>query len=460
MTKDLTKGPILRTILAFVAPIFIGQMLQMTYNIVDSIVVGRFIGENPLAAVAATYTPISLFNAVLLGFITGASIIMAQYFGAGEEGKLRTTVSTTYIFVFIGGLLMTVIVFFGARPLLKYVLNTPTEGRVLDMAELYLRVYYAGAVFVFMYNMFAAALRSVGDSVRPLMFLVVACVANIVLDVLFVVAFKWGVVGVAAASVISQAFACIAALVYVARKHPLMWFKWKELVFDSAIFRLVLKMGIPEAVNSLIMSVCFMWQQRLINGFGPQAMAAYLAGQRVDQLVGMPLIITGSGLAPFAGQNIGAGNMERIYEGRRKMLGVGFGFALIVTPVLLIFGKNILGLFVTDPDSNVIAYGYDYLVRIAPFFLCLAFNMFTSGIMRGAGDTRFATINSIIGLVARIGAAYLLAFAFDMGLNGIWLSTGVGFAIGVIPTAIRWHTGGWKNKAVVSAKKKEPIAEN
>jgi len=451
MAKDMTRGSVLKTILLFAAPIFFGQILQMTYNIVDSMVVGRFIGENPLAGVAATYTPISLFNALVLGFSTGASIIVAQYFGAGEQEKLRRTFSTTYICVTVGGLLMTVVVFFLARPLLKYVLATPEEGGVLDMAETYLRVYYCGGVFVFLYNMFAGALRSLGDSVRPLWFLIISCLSNIVLDLLFVLALDLGVAGVAAASVISQGIACVAAVFYIRGHYAVMWYKPREFVFDKTIFRLSLKMGVPEMINSGISSACFMWQQRLVNSFGAQAMAAFLAGQRVDQLVGMPLIITGTAMAPFSGQNVGAGKWARVYEGRNKMAIAAVLFAVVFGPMLMIFRHPLLSIFVADPNSNVVTYGCDYLMRIAPFYAFLGFNMITGGTMRGAGDTRFSTFNAIVGLVARIGSAYLLAYVFNLGLNGIWLSTGVGFAIGVIPTVWRYRSGRWKTKAVVSA---------
>lgn len=449
MSRDMTQGSVVRTVLLFMLPIFLGQLLQMTYNVVDSMVVGRFVSEAALAAVAATYTPITFFNALVLGFSTGASIVIAQLFGAKDQDGLRKSFSTTYICVFIGGLIMTAVVFFLARPLLKYVLNTPEEDGVLDQAVLYLRVYYAGAVFVFLYNMFASALRAIGDSVYPLVFLIVSCVANIVLDLVLVLAFHMGVAGVALASVLSQALAVICAIVYIRARHKIMWYKPSELRFDKKIFRLSLQQGIPAAINSCISSFCFMWQQRLVNGFGPQAMAAFLAGQRVDQLVGMPLIITGTSMSPFAGQNVGAGKWDRVYEGRRKIIFAGLIFVFTCTPLLLIFGKQILSLFVADPNSMVITYAYDYLWRICPFYVCLCINMVTNGVMTGAGDAKYGTFNSMLGLAFRIGAAYVLAFGFDLGLNGVWLSTGVGFALGLLPSQIRFYSGAWKKKAIV-----------
>ncbi len=452
MSRDMTQGSVVKTVLLFMLPIFIGQLLQMTYNIVDSVVVGRFVSEAALAAVAATYTPITFFNALVLGFSTGASIVIAQFFGAKDTQRLRRAFSTTYLCVAAGGLIMTVVVFVFARPLLKYVLNTPEENGVLDMAVRYLRVYYAGAVFVFLYNMFASALRAVGDSLFPLIFLIISCILNIGLDLLLVLAWNLGVAGVALASVLSQALATLCALVYIRARHRIMWYRPRELCFDREVFRLSLQQGIPQALTTCISSFCFMWQQRLVNGFGTQAMAAFLAGQRVDQLVGMPLIITGSAMSPFAGQNVGAGRWDRVYEGRRKMILAGLVFTVVCTPLLLIFGKPILSLFVEDPNSNVIRYGYDYLWRICPFYACLCINTVTNGVMLGAGDARYGTLNSMLSLAFRIGAAYVLAFGLGLGLNGVWLSTGVGFALCLIPSQLRFYSGAWKKKALVKAK--------
>ena len=449
MSRDMTSGSVVKTVLLFMLPIFAGQLLQMSYNIVDSVVVGRFVSEAALAAVSATNTPITFFNALVLGFSTGASIIVSQYFGAKDERALRRTFSTTYICVFVGGLIMTLVVFFLARPLLKYALKTPEENGVLDLATLYLRVYYGGAVFVFLYNMFASALRAVGDSLFPLIFLIVSCLLNIVLDLVLVLLIPLGVAGVALASVLSQAIATVCVLVYIRSRHRVMWYTPRQLHFDREIFRLSLRLGIPEAINTCISSFCFMWQQRLINGYGTQAMAAFIAGQRVDQLVGMPLIITGTAMAPFAGQNVGAGRWDRVYEGRRKLIFAGLIFTFVCSPLLLVFGRQILSLFVADPHSNVIAYGYDYLWRICPFYMFLCINMVTNGVMRGAGDARFGTINSFLGLAFRIGAAYVLAYGFGLGLNGLWLSTGVGFALSTIPAQWRFYSGRWRRHTVV-----------
>ena len=452
MSRDMTQGSVVKNILLFMLPIFIGQLLQMTYNIVDSVVVGRFVSENALAGVAATYTPITFFNAAVLGFSTGASIVIAQLFGAKDNEGLRKAFSTTYICVFVGGLIMTAVVFIFARPLLFYALKTPEEGGVLDMAVLYLRVYYAGAVFVFLYNMFASALRALGDSLFPLIFLIVSCLMNIVLDLLLVLGLGMGVAGVALASVLSQAAATIAAIVYINRAHRIMWYKISELTFDREIFKLSLQQGIPQAINTCIMSFCFMWQQRLVNGYGPQAMAAFLAGQRVDQLVGMPIIITGSAMSPFTGQNVGAGKWDRVYEGRRKVILAGTIFVFVCSPLLLIFGRQLLSLFVADPNSMVIKLGYDYLWRITPFYIFLCLNTVTNGVILGAGDAKFGTLSAILGIVFRIGSAYIMAYGLGLGLNGVWLSTGVGFLLGCIVTQIRFYSGKWKTKAVVRAK--------
>ncbi len=451
MSRDMTKGPVLRTILLFMLPIFLGQILQMTYNIVDSIVVGRFVSEAALAGVAATYTPITLFNALVLGFSTGAGVVVAQFFGAKREDMLCKTFSTTYLCVIVGGFIMMAVVFFCARPLLKYVLGTPEEDGVLDMAVTYLRVYYAGAVFIFLYNLLAGCLRSMGDSVFPLVFLIVSCVVNIILDLVLVLWLHLDVVGVALASAASQAIACLCAIVYIRLKYPIMWYKPKQFVFDGEVFRLAMRLGIPEAINTGISSVCFMWQQRLVNSFGAAAMGAFLAGQRVDQLVGMPLIITGVSMAPFSGQNCAAGKMDRVYKARRQMMLAGCIFAIVLTPVLVVFRRQLLGMFVADAGSLVVEYGCNYLVRIAPFYLFLCVTQVTMGVMRGAGDARFATILSFWGLVARIAAAYVLAYACGLGLNGVWLSTGVGFVLSMLPTLARFYQGGWKKKIFAKA---------
>ncbi len=447
MAKDMTEGSVLKTILTFATPILVGQILQMTYNLVDSIIVGRFIGEMRLASVAATYTTVTLFNALITGFTIGTSVIIAQFFGAKKFDDLRKTFSTTYICIFMAGILMAGVVFVAARPLLFYVLDTPLS--ILDDAVLYLRVYYSGALFVFMYNLLADSLRAMGDSLRPLWFLFISCVINIVLDLLFVVVFHWGVAGAAFATILAQAFACLAALLYVRRHYTIMWFKLGEIKFHRHYFGLALKLGIPEAFQKVVMSICFMWQQRLVNSFGPVTIAAFLAGQRVDQLLGMPIIVLGSAIAPFTGQNIGAGKMDRIFEGRKRLFTMSFLVCLVCAPILILIGRPLLSLFVADAQSEVITQAYQYLLCIVPFFFFQVFNSVTSGVMRGAGDVKYTTFLSFTSLFARIGAAYFMIYVLKMGYIGIWLSTGVGFAICVLPNFLRFRSRRWMAKAIV-----------
>lgn len=447
LVRDMTSGPIVKTMFRFAIPILIGQLLQMTYNMVDSIIVGRFIGELQLAAVAATYTPVYLFNAIIIGFTSGTSIIVSQYFGAKQHDSMRRTFSTSYIYIFIGGLLMSGIVFVIAKPLLKYVLGTPDE--ILGDAVTYMRVYYGGAVFIFLFNLVSTILRSLGDSVRPLWFLFISCIANIFLDILLVMTFHWGVAGAAFATVLSQALALVFAVIYIRFRHKIMWFKFSELCFDRKIFGLSIRMGIPESINQTIMSVCFMWQQRIVNSFGPVTIAAFLAGQRVDQLVGMLLIILGPAMSTFTGQNMGAGKVERIIDGWKRLMVAAAIIWVVMAPLLVIFGKYLLVLFVSDPNSQVIVQATEYLYRIAPFYIFLAYSCITGGILRGAGDVRFAMFCSIVGLVGRIGMAYLLVYGFNSGYNGVWLSTGLGFIIGCIPVAWRYYSGKWKTKGIV-----------
>ncbi|MDL2288997.1 MATE family efflux transporter [Oscillospiraceae bacterium OttesenSCG-928-F05] len=442
----MTKGSPIWTILLFAIPLFLSQILQMTYNMVDSIIVGRFVGESELAAVAVTHTPVTLFNAILVGFSVAATIIVSQYFGAKQFDQMKRTFSTTYIYTAVGGVLTTGLVFLAARPLLRVVLSTP-EG-ILDGATGYLQVYYTGAIFVFFYNLLTGLMRAIGDSVRPLIFLVVSCLLNILLDLVFVLGFNWGINGAAAATVVSQAVAVVGILIYIKRKHPIMWVPFREFVFDGEIFGHSIKLGVPEALQQGIMSICFMWQQKLINGFGETTIAAFLAGQRVDQLVGIPVIVMGSAMATFAGQNIGAGKIERIYEARKKLILVMFGVIAVLGPLLLLFGRPILSLFVENPESEVIVQAYQYLWTIVPFFFFLAYSSITGGAMRGAGDSRFAMITSFVSLGARIVAAYVL-LACGLGYIGVFLATGVSFVINCAPALMRFRSGRWKDKAIV-----------
>ncbi|AVD34662.1 MATE family efflux transporter [Clostridioides difficile] len=442
--KDLTTGHEGKSIFFFAMPMLIGSLFQQLYNTADSIIVGRFIGKEAMAAVSGANPIMFLLVAALMGVSLGFSILVSQFYGSGDLKKVKATIDTTYILLFIGSILISILGIVFGGPMLR-LMNTPES--VFSQSKLYLTIIFGGILFSAGYNSVSAILRGLGDSITPLYFLIIATILNIVLDLTFIVVLKMGVEGVALATIIAQAVSFIISIIYLNKKHEVLKFKIKGIIYDNKIFKDGLRLGLPSGVQQMLFSIGNMALQFLVNSYGTSAMAAFGAGLRIENFISLPIMNLGSAVSTFVAQNIGAGENERVKKGIRESIKMTLVLAVIVIALILLFRENLIALFNTDKD--VIKIGSSYLFIIGPFFLFIGTSFVLSSAMKGAGDSMFALISSIVSLwLGRLPASYMLSRFF--GTNGIWMGIPFGWTLGLIVTVIYYNKGRWKTKAIVN----------
>lgn len=386
----------------------IGSLFQQLYNTADSIIVGRFIGKEAMAAVSGANPIMFLLVAALMGVSLGFSILVSQFYGSGDLKKVKATIDTTYILLFIGSILISILGIVFGGPMLK-LMNTPES--VFAQSKLYLTIIFSGILFSAGYNSVSAILRGLGDSVTPLYFLIIATILNIVLDLTFIVVLRMGVEGVALATIMAQAVSFIISIIYLNKKHEVLKFKIKGIVYDNKIFKDGLRLGLPSGIQQMLFSIGNMTLQFLVNSYGTSAMAAFGAGLRIENFISLPIMNLGSAVSTFVAQNIGAGENERVKKGIRESIKMTLVLAVTVIALILLFRENLIALFNTDKD--VIKIGSSYLFIIGPFFLFIGTSFVLSSAMKGAGDSMFALISSIVSLwLGRLPASYMLSKFF------------------------------------------------
>ena len=444
MARDMTEGREGRHILAFALPIMGGLVLQQLYNTVDSVVVGQKLGSTALGAVG-TCSALTMFAvSFAVGLTNGSSVIFAQLFGAKQLDKLRRNLSTAFLLLAGLGLVISVLGFIFARPLLR-ALATPEE--ILGMASGYFRIYCLGLVFQFVYNVSAGALRGVGDSKATLYFLCISSVVNIVLDLLFVISFHWGVEGTAIATVIAQGVSAVVSLFYMHRKYEFFRFAKGEFSFDSACCGQILKLGVPTMVQMCIVSGGNVLIQRVVNDLGTVPLAANTAAARIENYMFIPVQSMNNGLATFTGQNVGAGKYDRVLGGRRQARYIIVPTALIISLVLWVFAGPLIGLF--GVTGEALTLGIQHLRFIAPFFVIFALYMSTAGVLTGSGDVLAAACVTLSVLGVRVAATYIFNYGFHLGFPSLYYANPIGWAFGFVVVWLRFRTGIWKTKTVV-----------
>lgn len=445
MDRNFTKGKIASHIIMFAIPIVIGNLFQQLYSIADSIIVGKFIGSDALAAVGTSIPIMFLVVSVVAGFGVGTSIIVSQYYGADKHKAMRQAVSTSIIFIVFLGVLLSLGATLLAEPMLR-MLSTPDE--ILKDAIIYLRIVGAGIIVQCFFYMPSAILRGVGDSRTPLVFLIIAAVLNIVLDLLFVGLFNMGVAGVGYATVMAQTLSSVMCICYVYKKYDIFKFTLKQFVFDKEKFSLTLRYGIPSSVQLMVNSVSMLLLQNIINGYGAIAMAAYASAYKINNLILVPAIDLGTSLSNFTAQNIGARNDERVKKGLYSTLRIGIVFAIVCSVLMLLFSKSIIGLFVKKEDVEIINLGANILNTLAPLFIvCVAMNIFVS-FFKGAGDMKIAMILSILMVVVRTSVSYYLTGIPAIGIRGVWLTMPLTWCINAIISIWYYRRGSWKKYAL------------
>lgn len=436
---DMTSGNELSLLLKFSVPMLIGNIFQQFYNMVDSIIVGNYVGKNALAAVGMTSSLNFLYFSLCNGFATGAGVLMAQYFGMKNEKRVKDCIGNSVYLLFGMGLLVSVISFLLADPVL-HMLHTP-EAIFAD-ARAYLQIVCAGLISVVFYNGIAALLRALGDSKTPLIFLVVASILNVIGDLLFVLVFHMGVAGVAWATILAQALSAVGCMVYAVAKNPYFRLTKENFRPDRIIIERCLKLGIPFGAQGTLIAISCVALQGVINRFGEDVIAAFAATSRIEQLVQQPFNSLSMALATFTGQNLGAGNVERVKKGYRSSVKLIIAFSAVMLVAMYVCGNDFVRLFVAD--ETVIAIGGRAVQILSWFFLPLGFIYIARSVLNGAGDSVFAFISGLVEVIGRIGFSVVLAAIPVIGYWAVWYTTGLTWLITAAVCVARYAQGKWK----------------
>lgn len=443
MTHDLTHGPVWKVIVRFALPLLIGNLLQQLYNVTDSIIVGQFLGKEALAAVSASFFIYYFIISLVIGVGSGTSVVVSQFFGAKQYDKVQRAFSSFFIFMLVAGIALSIAGIIFAEPVFRLT-NTPEE--VIPDAVAYFRIYIGGTFLFVTFNSIISILRGVGESVRPMIFIFITTVLNIVLDLLFIVGFKWGIEGAARATVIAQGIGMCIALGYVNNTHPLLSIKKQDLLFDMKLFKEGLKIGLPTSIQQCAIALGLIALLGIVNSFGTDTLTAYGAAGKIDTIITQAVLTLSGALAAFCGQNIGAGHFDRVRKGLRFTMLVNLIFSLITFTAIYFFGEEMMRAFTSD--QAVIAIGKEYLLIMGGFFIVHGALNIYNGALRGAGDTIFTMVTSLLCLwLIRIPLAYQLSAWY--GRQGIWWAIGISIAIGFVITYIYYKMDLWKKRCVV-----------
>ncbi len=435
----------MKGIFLFALPIMAGQLLQQLYNTVDSIVVGRFLGEAALSAVGTCSALTFFFVAFAMGLANGAGVVFAQYYGARQMPDLRKAVSTAVLMLIAIAVVLTAVGISLARVMLGNWLDAPDD--ILRDAVTYFSIYCVGLVFQFAYNAVAAALRAVGDSRATLMFLCISSVLNIILDLLFVLVFDWKVAGTAIATVIAQIVSAVISFIYMRRKYEFYRFKKGEFRFDGKMCRLTLKYGVPTMVQMCIVSGGQVIIQRVANGLGTSAIAAATAAGRIENYIFIPAQSFNSAMATYTGQNVGAGDLDRVFAGFRKTLLMSVPICVSLMAITFFLAKPLVGLF--GVEGEALTLGIKHLRFITPFFIIFSVYMPIVGLLTGSGDVYAATSVTLSGLALRVICTYVFAYVCNFEFASLYYAVPISWALCLILGFIRFKSNRWQTKRLV-----------
>lgn len=436
-----------KTLFFFALPIILGNLFQQFYNMADTIIVGRFVGENALAAVGASYSYTNVFIMIAIGGGMGASVLTSQYLGAGAYGNMRTSIYTA-LFAFLGLSLALTLFGFAMNPAIMQALNTPEN--IYDDAMLYLQIYFAGLPFLFMYNILSSVFNALGKSRIPLGLLIFSSLLNVFLDLWMVIQWKLGVAGVAIATVIAQGLSAVISfliLMKVLRSYP----KGGESsgLFNCSMLVRGTKIAVPSIVQQSIVSIGMLLVQSVVNSFGSSVLAGYSAGTRVESVCIVPMIATGNAVSTFTAQNLGAGQKERVKKGLYSGYLMVGAFAVIIALLIFFFHDGIVGAFM-DSQSGLEAFrtGNAYVTFIGWFFVLIGLKASTDGVLRGAGDVGVYMAANLANLAIRVIVANLCAPIW--GIEAVWYAVPMGWAVNFLISFSWYLTGRWKRKKLIA----------
>ncbi len=451
MVRNLTEGKPLKLLFFFALPMVAGNLFQQLYNMVDTAVVGKFVGEDAVAAVGSSFPIVFLSVAVASGLSMGCNVVVSQLFGAGRIHEMKSTISTAIISLSVLGLIIMILGTILTGPLLQLL---GTNADIMADAQTYLRIYFGGAVFLFLYNTLNGIYNAQGDSKTPLIFLMISSLTNIVLDLVFVIEFEMGVAGVAWATLIAQGMCALASLVVMFRRMRRMpnepgKEKEKIPVFHLVAIKRIARIGLPSMLQQSLVSLSMMLMQGLVNSYGKVLVAGYTAATKIDSLAMLPNMNFSNAMSSYTAQNIGAGKYDRVKEGLKACLFMVVVFSLIITLVIFLFGNQLLSLFLEPGDtSGAMGYGLAYMHTVSMFYILMGVLFVPNGMLRGAGDMGAFTLSSMANLFSRVGIAYALANLTPLGANSIWWSIPAGWAVGATFSLLRVKSGRWMRRAV------------
>ncbi|MCR5358055.1 MAG: MATE family efflux transporter [Lachnospiraceae bacterium] len=448
--KDMTTGDEFKLLIGFSVPMLIGNLFQQVYNMVDSIVVGKYVGADSLAAVGATGSLNFLFFSLCIGLSGGIGVVISQHFGAGDETNVRKTIFNSIYIIATAGLVMSLLGVCFARPILTW-LRTPAN--ILDDATAYMQIVSGGLLAVAAYNCISSILRALGDSRTPLFFLIFASLVNVILDLVLVIFFGLGVRGVAYATITAQVLSAAGSLAFAIKKNPYFLISRDEMHYDTGIASKCYRLGLPLALQSSLIAISCVALQSVVNTFGSTVVAAFTATSRIEQLVQQPFNSLGMALSTFTGQNMGAGKLDRVKRAFAKSVLVVSCFSLLMLAVFHVFGNGIMKIFVSEP--SVIEFGTQALKITSWFYLFLGMIYIVRGLLNGAGDAVYSMINGCVEVFGRIVFSNTLVLIPSVGKWGVWLATALTWCITGIASLIRFKQGKWKTIRVVDRKEKE-----
>lgn len=424
MRHNLTQGPITLNILLFALPLMCGNLLQQTYNVADTWIVGRFLGANALAAVGSSYALMVFLTSILLGLCMGSGAAIAMQYGSGRLDKLRRCIFMSFSLIAAAALVLNIGVYLGLGHILHW-LCVPTE--VQPLMGTYLKIIFAGILATFLYNYFANLLNAVGNSVTPLYFLAVAALSNIGLDLLFVLVFKWGVGGAAWATVIAQLLAGIGIAVYTLNKFPHLRPQRADMCWNKADFASIVNLSVMTSVQQSIMNFGILLVQGLVNSFGSIVMAAFAAAVKIDSFAYMPVQDFGNAFSTYVAQNYGAQKSERIRLGIRSAALTSAAFCLLISILVFIFAQPLMQIFIDPQEEAIIAAGVQYLRIEGACYIGIGILFLLYGYYRAVNMPSMSVILTIASLGTRVVLAYVLSAIPAIGVIGIWLSVPIGW---------------------------------
>lgn len=426
LVKDLTKGRETKVMLVFAIPLVIGNLFQQLYNVADTIVVGRFLGAGALAAVGSSYALMIFLTSIILGLAMGSGVAFSMYFGAKNTEALKRSIFTSFWFIAAVTLVINVLALLFIDQILHL---TKIPADIWQETRDYLQIIFYGIGFISLYNFFAAVLRSMGNSMIPLIFLIIAAVMNVVLDIVFIVPLQMGVAGAALATVIAQAFSAIGIMIYALLKVPEIRPERRHLRFNKVIFREIVNYSVLASLQQSIMNFGILLVQGLINSFGVTVMAAFAAAVKIDSFAYMPVQDFGNAFATFIAQNKGANKPLRIRQGIRGAVKIITLACLVISVFVVFFAKPLMGIFISQTETEVIQIGVQYLRIEASFYILIGYLFMFYGLYRGFGETGMSIVLTLVSLGTRVVLSYFLSSFPAIGLVGIWWAIPIGWAL-------------------------------